>query len=1542
MNAITDNGRLSGFSKERTELLKFMTEARSRQSRAIALLPREGKGGRFGASLSQQRLWFLDQLEGAGAAYFMPLAIRLTGDLDRDALGRALDALVGRHESLRTVFEANGGEALQIVLDEASFALKATDLSDIPAPEQEVEIRRAQQIETGTAFDLGKGPLIRGQLLRLGTDEHLLLVTVHHIISDGWSLGVFIRELAEFYGAFKENRAPSLPSLTVQFADYANWQKTWLQGAALESQLQYWRERLSGAPEQLDLPTDRPRPVAQSYRGRDLPVRIGAASSGALRACAQRHGITLFMVLYAAWAVVLSRLSGQNDIAVGTPVANRRRPELENLIGFFVNTLVLRVQAEPDLTVAQFLAQVKEVTLGAYDHQDVSFERVLEAVAPPRSLSRNPVFQVMFALQNAPSTELQLPGLTAAAVDEGTCELAKFDLELLLEERGEEIAGSINYATDLFDRETVTRWVESFSVVLRNLAACDSQPIGDLPLLCEQERQRVVVDFNRTEVAYPTTHLIHQLFETRARETPDAIALSFEGQSLTYAALDEAADRLAAELRNAGIGPNDLVGVRMERSPEMTVALLGVLKSGGAYVPVDPGYPAERTRHILENARPRVLLTQAHLQRSAPGLAPLELTLDQDREQVTRFASSGDSPPRVVSLDDLAYVIYTSGSTGLPKGAMNAHRGVLNRLQWMQDAYRLTTHDRVLQKTPFSFDVSVWEFFWTLMCGARLIVARPGGHQDPMYLQDLIEKEDVTRLHFVPSMLQAFLDRHQPGRCPSLRHIVCSGEELPAALKERCLRAFPDARLSNLYGPTEAAVDVTYWDCQPDPSEARVPIGRPISNIRMYILGRRGEPTPIGVAGEVMIGGVGVGRGYVGQPDLTAERFVTDPFSSEAGARLYRTGDLGRWRNDGAIEYLGRNDHQIKLRGFRIELGDIEAQLVRHPGVNEAVVIAREDSVGDKRLVAYLTARGAAPDGAELRAYLASLLPEYMVPAGFVVLDRFPLSANGKLDRRSLPAPGAESFNAREYVPPRDDIERTLVDLWRDQLPVERIGRQDNFFELGGHSLSGMKLLAAIERVLEVRLPASALFRSPTLAEMAQAVRERTLSPGNERAQASLLGDGPKESPLAFTQRTHWSVRRLADQPAIRQIASVTSLQGSLDLARLRHALDALAARHEALRCQVVSEGAAPRLRLSDSKSPPLVLEDLSLLDETARAAAVRERVDALILTPIDVRTDPLWEARLLRLQPDEHLLVVVMEHLISDAHSLALVVRDLLALYAGSVLPPVSVQWPDYARRQQAGHESWLEQHGDHWRRRLVSAPWLSFPEDDNDGARAAGWGSVPVRIERDLVQRLRDWSRRHQTTLVLTVLTAYAASLLRWCQQQAGVIQVVTDGRDTPELADTVGFFASHLHLRIEQAAATPFADLLQTVTQEYCVALEHADAGLMHAEAEYPQLALAPSFNWIPQIRTDVSEAGELRAQPMSSVLLGHPMLRTMDQRNDPALLVYEAGEAITAELLFPRGRFSQERMQRLASTFETFLEAMAADDLEPVRRTTCVRS
>ncbi|QKW05281.1 amino acid adenylation domain-containing protein [Streptomyces sp. NA04227] len=1048
----------------------------------------------FPLSVMQQGIWFLEQIRPDNPAYLIPAAARIRGPLNIGALQDAVNEIVRRHESLRTRFELRDGVPKQVV----------RPTLDLHVPEEDVrglgqdELDKRVAAELAVPFDLASGPLLRLKLLRTGAEEWVLLVAMHHLVSDGWSVKVLFTELSALYQAFAAGRTSPLSAPRIQYGDFAAWQQG-LDAESLREDLAYWRGHLAGAPSVLALRSDRPRPAVQGFNGGSVPFELPASLHGELTALAASHGATAYMALLAAFNVVLHRYSGQSDVVVGVPTAGRGRADVEPLIGFFVNTLPVRTDLSGEPDFLGVLARVREGCLGLYAHENVPFEKIVEDLGTERDLSRPPVFQVALSYQSDPLPTLALAGVEFQRLDL-RADGARFDLELQFFERDGAVTGWFEYDRDLFDESTMARMARHLRRVIELAVAAPGTPVGALDLLDEAERHEVLAAGTAEEREWPGAGLIHQCFEARAASGPDAEALRFEGESLTYGELNARANQLAHKLRGMGVGPDVLVGVCLERSVELVVGLLAVLKAGGAYVPLDPGYPTARLTYMLDDAKVPVLLTQRHVLQALPPVGATTLCVEELRAELA--GEPATDPGVELDGDNLAYVIYTSGSTGAPKGVMNVHTAIRNRLLWMQDAYGLQPGERVLQKTPFSFDVSVWEFFWPLMCGATLVVARPEGHKDGRYLLDVIRQEAISTLHFVPSMLQVFLEQDGVESCTGLRRVICSGEALPRALQERFFER-STAELHNLYGPTEAAVDVSFWECRRDGDPRPVPIGRPVTGTRLYVLDASGRPTPVGVPGELHIGGCQLARGYLGREELTAERFVADPFAPGPNARMYRTGDLACFREDGAIEYLGRLDHQVKLRGFRIELGEIESALRDRDGVREAVVLAREIG-GDTRLVAYLTG-DAVPSAAELGARLKEHLPEFMVPSAFVTLPSLPLTPNGKTDRAALPDPEPVAAVRAVYAAPEEGLEHSLAALWREVLGVERVGRDDNFFELGGNSLLMARLQARLTAAHQLDVPMVELFQNPTVGSLAAHLGRSDAAPdsspdGRERA----------------------------------------------------------------------------------------------------------------------------------------------------------------------------------------------------------------------------------------------------------------------------------------------------------------------------------------------------------------------------------------------------------------------------------------------------------
>ncbi len=1056
-------------------------------------------------SFAQQRLWFLGQLDPAASlAYHIPAALRLSGLLNPPALSGALDRLVARQEILRTRFVLVDGQPCQhIDPADRGFTLSYQDLRPLTPEKQSHRIAEMTAREAQTPFDFTQGPLIRGHLLQLADEEHVLLLTQHHIISDGWSIGVLMNELSTLYRHVLNGQDSPLPPLPIQYADYAVWQRHWLQETTLTAQRDFWYEKLSGAPTLLTLPTDRPRPAVHSYAGNRVPVCFSADLLTALKRLGQRHNTTLFMTVLSAWSIVLARLSGQDDIVIGTPIANRPHHALEGMIGFFVNTLALRIQFNEALSVTDLLAQVRTQTFAAYAHQDLPFEQVVEALQPERSLSYSPVFQVMLSLNNMPAQTLTLPDLQLIPMEQEH-HSAHFDLTLSLTETEEGLVGELAYAVDLFDATTIERMVGYLTNVLTAMVTNETQGVATLPMLPESERQQLLTGFNTVQMNFPQDRLIHQLFEAQAAAQPDAVAVILAGQTLSYGELNRCANRLAHHLIAQGVRPDTRVAICVERSLEMVVGLLAILKAGGAYVPLDPAYPADRLAYMLEDAAPVALLTQTEwLDKFADVLSTVTLptTLldslldNQESFLVTQPSNNPDAQALGLTSHYLAYIIYTSGSTGQPKGVMVEHANIIRLFAATQARFQFDNHDVWTLFHSFAFDFSVWELWGALVYGGRLVVIPADCARSPHRFYSLLCREQVTVLNQTPSAFRQLISA-QDATPHSLRCIIFGGEALELHTLAPWVARNPtqQTRLVNMYGITEITVHATYRELtEADIHAGRGSlIGQPLADLRIYILDTCGQPVPPGVTGELYIVGDGVARGYLNRPELTAERFLADPFSPDSQARMYKTGDLGRWLADGNIEYLGRNDFQVKIRGFRIELGEIEARLEQCHGVREAVVLARADDNGQKRLIAYLLPQDNAElVPAELRQQLSQHLADYMLPSAFVTLESFPLTTNGKLDRQALPAPDSSAVVVHRYEAPAGEMEIVLARIWQHLLKLERVGRHDHFFELGGHSLMIVSLIEELRR-LGWQLDVRSVFIAPVLAEMAQTIHRDT------------------------------------------------------------------------------------------------------------------------------------------------------------------------------------------------------------------------------------------------------------------------------------------------------------------------------------------------------------------------------------------------------------------------------------------------------------------
>ena len=1529
-------------------------------SSAPPLVP-VARGKELPLSYAQQRLWFLNQLEPDSPSYNFPVVIRLTGQLNLKAVEHGFNEVVRRHEVLRTTFCSIDGKPYQIIAPSLHIPLDILSIDSASEDEQESSLRRLATEEGNRPFDIARGPLMRTTMYRLAEDEHVLVLTMHHIIADGWSFPVLMKELVTFYQAYVEGRPASSPPLAIQYADFAQWQHNWLQGSVHETQLAYWKRQLDGSLPVLELPLDRPRPTVQSYRGKRYVVDFSPELSVALQALSRKQGVTLFMTLLACFQILLARYSGQTDIIIGTPVANRTRSELESLIGFFVNMLVLRVDLSGNPRFTDLLKRVREIVLGAQAHQDLPFEKLVDALQPTRALSHSPLFQVIFVLHSLPPQTLELPGLRIH-MPEMDPETAKFDLSLDIFPDPDKMTGWFEYNADLFDEQTIARMAQHFVLLLETIVAAPDSYLEAMPSLIATDREQVVERWNATERTYPTWLTMPELISAQAAASPTVVAVRADEGTLTYGELSARANQLAQALRAQGVGPECLVGIAMERSLDLVISLLGIWQAGAAYVPLDPTYPAERLAYMLADSQAAVLVTHRD-QVARLGFSGPTLCLDRDKALLSNYPAA--PPPGSFCEHQLAYVIYTSGSTGQPKGAGNTHAGLRNRLQWMQEAYSLTPDDRVLQKTPISFDVSVWEFFWPLMVGAELVLAAPDEHKEPNLLIERIRRTGVTILHFVPPMLQAFLESSGVETCRTLRRIICSGEALPATIPPRVQTQLPGVALHNLYGPTEAAIDVTAWTCPMPPAET-VPIGCPIANIRIYVLDAAGHPVPIGVPGELYIGGVGVGRGYHRRPALTADRFVPNPFSAQPGQRLYRTGDRVRYRVDGTIEYLGRLDQQVKIRGFRIELGEIEAMLLQQPGIREAVVMARLEAGGTPQLVGYVKAEAREQlEIPELRRRLQDVLPEYMIPSFFVVLDALPQTPNGKVDRRALPAPDVSEQNAPHYVSPRTPTEEILTGIWADVLNVERVGVHDNFFELGGHSLLALTVL---ERLRQVGLSTDVrtLFMAPTVSALAAVIGTEgeldvppnripadcvqltpdmlslvDLTPDQIAAIVRLVPGGARNIqdiyPLAPLQEGilfHHLLQESGDayvMPTLLSFDTHERLEGFL------RTLQMVIDRHDILRTAVLWEELGEPVQVV-WRQARLTIEQVSLEGNgDNRLEQFQARYDPRHYR-LDVRQAPLMRGFIA--EDPTHggwLLQLLYHHLICDHTGLELILEEIQTILQGEGEQlPAALPFRNFVAQtrlgnRQAEHEAFFTQMvGD------VEEPTLPFGLRNvhGDGLKTT---EACLEVAPQLAQQIRLQARRVGVSAASVMHLAWAQVLARISGQQDVVFGTVLFGRMHGGFGvDRVpGLFINTLPIRIDVGRAGVAQGIRAThalLTQ----LLEHEHASLVLAQrcsgiaAPMPLFSALLNYRHGLHVRTDSASATQKAWE-------GVTMLSAEEHTNYPLTLsIDDLGEGfvLTAEVSAPLQ--AQRICMYMHTVLEQLIEVLVTAPDTPVHR------
>ncbi len=1411
-----------------------------RELLARLLREKAAKGPAQPLSHGQRALWLLHQMAPQSAAYNVAFSARTRSSLDTPALARALHVLVQRHEMLRTTYSARGGEPVQQVHATIETGLDEVDASGWTAE----ELKQGLASSYARPFDLERGPVIRATLFRQSASEHVLLVTVHHIAYDGLSIGLLVGDLLALYGTEREGRPASLPPLGARYADFVRWQDETLAGAAGEEMWAYWQKQLRNPLPTLQIATDKPRPSTQSFRGSTHPFRIEEDLAARLRDLARQQGATPYMVLFAAFAALLHRYTDQEDVLVGSPTAGRSRREFEGLIGYFVNPVVLRADLSGDPTFAQHLARVRTVVVEALKHADFPFPLLVQRLNPERDPSRSPLFQVDFnvvklgqlgaagaSAEDGVVSRLSLGGLDlevfSIAQQEG-----QFDLTLELVDTGAALIANLKYATDLFDAATVARMEGHLQVLLRGIVERPEARLSALPLLTDAERVQALSGWN-ADARYPKDVCLHQRFERQVERTPNSVAVVFEGQRLSYHELNRRANQLAHRLRELGVGPDRLVGLRTERNLEMVVGMLGILKAGGDYLPLDPAYPRDRVDFMLRDSGASVVVTQKSLAADLEGIAETRVFLDEPSGPET-------NPTAAVGPDHLAYVIYTSGSTGTPKGVQISHHNVTRLFDATDEWYRFGADDVWSLFHSYAFDFSVWELWGALLYGGRLVVVPYWVSRAPDAFRELLVREGVTVLNQTPAAFRQLVqaDLALPAAAFALRYVIFGGEALELQSLRPWFDRYGDAKpqLVNMYGITETTVHVTYRPIRVADLEAGAGsvIGMPIPDLQLYVLDAHRQLVPIGVAGEMYVGGAGVARGYLNRPELSDERFIEDPFRPQAGARLYRSGDLARRGPSGDLEYLGRIDHQVKIRGFRIELGEIEAAIAHDPGVREVVVVVRVDVPGDRRLVAYLVPDGPAAALVEaLRGRLRDKLPEYMVPAHFVVLDAFPLTPNGKLDRKKLPVPERSVREGTRYVAPRTPTEEILAGVWEEVLKLERVGVEDEFFELGGHSLLATQVVSRARKALGVELPLRELFNEPTVAGLAARVDALRATSQGQPAGPPLVADGTQRSlELSYAQQRLWFLDQIEPGSEAYVIAGALRIRGPLDEDALESAMGVIVARHESVRMTLSSVNGQARVMVSPAGPWPLPRVNLSA--EPGGPAGARRIIAKEAQRPYDLSVGPLFRTVLYRLGPDEHVLLLSMHHIVSDGWSLGVLVRELGAAYAACAagreasLPALPVHYLDYARWQRACMEGTLERQLGYWRTQLLGAPpFLDLPTDrPRPPVESHRGATLSFDWSGELADRLRGLARAEGATLFMTLLAAFQVVLSRHSGQSQVVVGSPVANRSRPEIEGLIGFFVNTLVLRTDLGGDPTGRQLLARVREVCLGAWAHSE--------------------------------------------------------------------------------------------------------------------
>lgn len=1512
---------MSNFSLEKQKLFQTLLKNKGINTLGTQTISSKTETGSCKLSFAQERLWFLTQLEPESPLYNIPVAVRLQGQLNLRALRQSFNEIFSRHEALRTNFQTVEGQPIAVISSVTPLLLPVVDIKELPSDQQQAEVRQLAYKEAQQLFDLNSDLLLRVKLLRLSKEEHIVLLTMHHIVSDAWSIGVLVGELATLYQAFCNDLTSPLPDLPIQYPDFAAWQRQWLQGEILNAQLSYWRKQLEGVPI-LELPTDRVRPAVVTFRGAVYSFELSQELSIALNKLGQQEKCTLFMTLLAAFKTLLFRYTGSEDIVVGSPIANRNRAEIEGLIGFFVNTLVLRTHLAGNPTFKELLTRVREIALGAYAHQDLPFEQLVEKLQPQRDSSHTPLFQVMFSLQNAPTSALELPGLTLSPIASETSNV-KFDLTLSMTQTAQGLVGTLEYNTDLLEKSFICRMAGHFQTLLSGIVANPQQRLSQLPLLTESELYQLLIEWNYTEVEYLQQQCIHELFEAQVERTPDAIAVVFENKLLTYQKLNERANQLAHYLQTLGVQPEVLVGICLERSSLMVIGLLAILKAGGAYVPLDPAYPQERLAFMLKDSNAKVLLTQTHLVELFGKPNVSVVCIDRDSQLFSQ--QSIENLSNEVKPNHLAYVIYTSGSTGIPKGVAINHQSCVALLTWSRKVFTDNDLAGVLASTSICFDLSVFELFVPLSWGGTVILV-----ENALHLPSLAA--EVSLINTVPSIIAELLQ--VDGLPPSVRTVNLAGEPLQNQLVQQIYQNDHIQKVLNLYGPSE---DTTYSTfAQVNKGDNRVTIGRPIANTQIYLLDTELQPVPIGVPGEIYIGGVGVGRGYLNRPDLTAEKFIPNPFSKQT-ARLYKTGDKGRYLPSGEIKYIGRIDHQAKIRGFRIEVGEIEALIAQHPGVRKTVVVVREDELGSKRLVAYTVLH---PEQTltigKLRCFLEKKLPNYMVPSAFVRLEALPLTPNGKINHQMLPAPDLTQIQSEfNFVAPSTPVEEILAGIWIDVLNVQKVGIYDNFFELGGHSLLATRIISLVRQVFEIELPLRRLFEEPTVAKLAKDIETATKVALKPEIPPIEHISRNEELPLSFAQQRLWFLAQLEPESPFYNLPYAIHLQGQLNITALQQSFNEILRRHEALRTNFQIVKGRPVAVILSVTALLLPIIDLSELPPTSQEGEIRQLALTDVQQHFDLKNDRLLRVKLLRLEQQEYVVLFSMHHLVSDGWSIGVLIKELTTLYKAfsndkpSPLPDLPIQYIDFTVWQHQWLQGKvLEAQLSYWQQQLAGASVLQLPTDRPRPAVQSFRGAMQsFCLSADLIEALKVLSRQEGVTLFMTLLAAFQTLLHRYSGQDDIVVGSPIANRNRGEIEGLIGCFTNMLVLRTDMSGNPSFRQLLNRVREVALGAYAHQD---LPFEAIVETLHTERNLSHNPLFQVTLTFQNIVMEELQLSNLTLKPLeLQRLSTKFDLSMILEEIELELIGILEYNTDLFDAGTISRILEHFKTLLESIVAD-------------